>query len=115
MSHANADAGKNQQYDQPNAFFECHCACEAHCARSNNCPRSSRVSYSVAQRHAEFKEPAMPDEINLPPPLSLKVFSNARGICAKCGTRIDGSREHGLRSAPARAAITALRTSRARS
>jgi len=35
----------------------------------------------------------MPDEINLPPPLSLKVFSNAGGICAKCGTRIDGSRE----------------------
>jgi len=35
----------------------------------------------------------MRDEIDLPPPLRLKVFSKAGGICAKCGKRIDGSRE----------------------
>src|SRR4051794_32365623 len=39
------------------------------------------------------KEPPIRDEINLPPPLRLKVFSKAGGICAKCGKRIDGSRE----------------------
>jgi hypothetical protein len=35
----------------------------------------------------------MQDVINLPPPLRLKVFSKAGGICANCGKRIDGSRE----------------------
>ena len=35
----------------------------------------------------------MPDEGSLPSLLRLRVFSEAGGICAKCGKRIDGSRE----------------------
>jgi hypothetical protein len=35
----------------------------------------------------------MPEEGSLPSLLRLRVFSEAGGICAKCGKRIDGSRE----------------------
>jgi hypothetical protein len=35
----------------------------------------------------------MPEDQELPPALRLRVFSNAGGICATCGKRIEGSRE----------------------
>ncbi len=35
----------------------------------------------------------MSNDSDLPSPLRLRVFSEAGGICAKCGKRIDGSRE----------------------
>ena len=45
----------------------------------------------------------MRDEIDLPPPLRLKVFSNAGGICANAASASTALGSNRLRSAPPRA------------